>query len=169
MVRCVCNHAACFRFLFYFGLLAVPLVRLDFESAPLFFCRRRSSHNKVAAMERRVNGMSRVWHYKYGGFTTSSHPDCPARVLLHGRCPKGCPERNPRGNCSVAKLVDHVRLEKTTVGDDCFVSSVYYTDVENSEKYKRLKAVCDFHGLHTAVEIYPWNGMKTVSHIKVTK
>ena len=37
MVRCVCNHAACFRFLFYFGLLAVPLVRSDFESAPLFF------------------------------------------------------------------------------------------------------------------------------------
>ena len=46
MVRCVVIHAAYFHFHFPYGLLAVPLLRLNFESAPLFFCRRRSSRNK---------------------------------------------------------------------------------------------------------------------------
>ena len=33
-------HAAHTHIRFSYGLLAVPLVRRDFESAPLFFCRR---------------------------------------------------------------------------------------------------------------------------------
>ena len=41
MVRCVAIHAAYFPILFHSRLLAVPLLRLNFESAPLFFCRRR--------------------------------------------------------------------------------------------------------------------------------
>lgn len=113
--------------------------------------------------------MSRTWKYKYGGSTTSSHPSCPARVLLHGRCPKGCPERSITGCCSVDSLVDHERLEKTTSGGDCFVTSFYYRGLEDAENYKRLKAVCDFHGLNTRVEVYPWNGVECVSHVKITK
>ena len=113
--------------------------------------------------------MSRKWKYKYGGVTTSSHPSCPARVLLHGRCPRGCPERRSNGVCSVDSLVDHERLEKTISGEDCFVTSFYFLGLEDSENYKRLKAVCDFHGLNSCVEVYPWNGIEIVSHFKVTQ
>lgn len=113
--------------------------------------------------------MSRVWHYKYGGSTTTSHTDCPARALLLGRCPKGCPERNPYGNCAIANLVDHPRIEEMPTGERVFISSHYYLGVEETEKFKRLKAVCDFHGLQTSVEVYPWNTVKTVSHIKIYK
>ena len=37
MVRYVSNHAAYFLFMFHSGLLAVPLVRREFESAPRSF------------------------------------------------------------------------------------------------------------------------------------
>ena len=110
-----------------------------------------------------------IWRYKHGGSTTSSHPFCPARVLLHGRCPKGCPERKKYSDCSIGNLVDHVRIEETPAGEECFVSSVYNVDMEETEAYKRLKAVCDFHGLRTSVEVYPWNGIKHVSHVKITR
>jgi len=39
-------------FLFQHGLLAVPRRDMNFESAPLFFCRRCFSHNNVVAKER---------------------------------------------------------------------------------------------------------------------
>ena len=121
------------------------------------------------ATERRRGKVSRVTKYRHGGTTTSSHPFCPARVLLHGRCPKGCPERLVHSNCAIANLVDHPRLENTSTGEDCFVSSVYYAEVTDTEEYKRLKAVCDFHNLHVCVEEYPWNGQNIVSHVKITR
>ena len=68
MVRCVCNHAAYFHIHFPYGLLAVPLARLNLESAPLFFCRRCSSRKQ----ERRCGKMkvgempSILWAYVNG-------------------------------------------------------------------------------------------------------
>ncbi len=56
MVRCVCNHAAYFHIHFPYGLLAVPLLRLNFESAPLFLLpptplsRQRSGRRKEIQM-----------------------------------------------------------------------------------------------------------------------
>ena len=58
------NHAAYFLFLFLHGLLAVPLMRHEFESAPLFFCRPRSSRNNVAVKERKVWQMSENLTYE---------------------------------------------------------------------------------------------------------
>ena len=59
MVRCVAIHAAYFPILFHSRLLAVPLLRLNFESAPLFFCRRRPSRNKSSGRRRDKREMSR--------------------------------------------------------------------------------------------------------------
>ena len=157
-------HAAHTHIRFSYGLLAVPLVRRDFESAPLFFCRRHSLATKKGGA-----AMGRIWKYKYGGSTTSSHPYCPARVLLHGRCPKDCPEKLSIDGCRIDNYVDHPRLDETPMGGECFISSHYYTDIENSVGYKHLKAVCDFHKLCVTVEEHPWNGVKVVSHIKITK
>lgn len=41
-------HAAYFQIRFYLRLLAVPLKRQNFGSAPLFFCRRRPLATKLA-------------------------------------------------------------------------------------------------------------------------
>lgn len=113
--------------------------------------------------------MGKIWKYKYGGSTTSSHPWCPARALLHGRCPKDCPEKRPLGGCEIGNYVDHPRIEEDPVGGECFISSYYYGDIEKTDSYRHLKAVCDFHNLRMIVEEYPWNGMEFVSHIKITK
>ena len=59
MVRYVVIHAAYFLFLFLHGLLAVPLKDKNLESAPLFFCRRCTSHNNKT--ERRCGNEEVYW------------------------------------------------------------------------------------------------------------
>ena len=113
--------------------------------------------------------MSKRWHYKYGGSTTSSHPLCPARVLLRGRCPKVCPEWNFYSDCSCLPIIDHPSLEILPSGEQCFVSRVYYSILPGDKEFKRLQDVCQCQGLTISVKESPWNGMKTVSHIKITK
>ena len=113
--------------------------------------------------------MSKRWYYNYGGSTTSSHPLCPARVLLGGRCPKTCPERNPYSDCSCLPIIDHPSLETLPSGEQCFVSRVYYSIGPGNEEFRRLQAVCECHGLTITVEEKPWHGVDIVSHIKITK
>jgi len=113
--------------------------------------------------------MGRRWCYKFGGSTTSSHPYCPARVLLGGRCPKSCPERDPYSDCSRLPIIDHPSLETLPSGEECFISRVYYSITPNNEEFRRLRAVCEIHGLTITVEEKPWHGMDIVSHIKITK
>ena len=113
--------------------------------------------------------MSKRWYYKYGGSTISSHPLCPARVLLHGRCPKNCPERNPHSDCSCLPIIDHPSLETLSSGECCFVSRVYSSLSPEDKELIRLRAVCECQGLTVSVSEHPWNGQAIVSHIKITK
>jgi hypothetical protein len=110
-----------------------------------------------------------VTRYRFGGMTKNSHPYCPARVLLGGRCPKGCLERSENGECIQLQMIDHVSLEKLSTGEVCFISRVYYSIAPDDENYMRLKAYCDYHGLKISVEEKSWNGVSSVSHIYITK
>ena len=113
--------------------------------------------------------MGKETRYKFGGSSMSSHPYCPARVLLGGRCPKTCPERNPYSDCSCLPIIDHPSLETLPSGEQCFVSRVYYSIGPGNEEFRRLQAVCECHGLTITVEEKPWHGVDIVSHIKITK
>jgi len=113
--------------------------------------------------------MGKRTNYKYGGSSMSSHPYCPARVLLGGRCPKYCPEWNFYSDCSQLPIIDHPSLEMLPSGDQCFVSRVYSTISPDDKEFKRLKAVCECQGLTVSVIERPWNGMETVSHIRIAK
>ncbi len=113
--------------------------------------------------------MAKRTYYKYGGSSMSSHPYCPARVLLKGRCPKACPEYKFFSDCSQLPIIDHPSLETLPSGEQSFVSRVYSSISPEDKEFRRLKAVCECHGLKLSVSESPWNGVETVSHIKITK
>lgn len=111
--------------------------------------------------------MSRVIRYKYGGTTKSSHSECPARVLLGGRCPKGCPEKDVLRACIPMKWVDHPGLDELPSGEKIFVCRHYGLGIE-AIYGKHIQRYCDFHNLDYTIEKGEFNGeMATIIKIKV--
>ena len=114
--------------------------------------------------------MGKKTRHKYGGVTMSSHPYCPARVLLGGRCPSKCPAKlddhcfDHKGYCK-----DHVGLEESPSGELRFVLRLYGAGWDKTSDFEKLLDYCAYHGLLISTEEKPWNGMPVVCHIIITK
>ena len=92
-----------------------------------------------------------VTKYKLGGKTECSHPYCPARVLLGGRCKKACPLYEDCGGVSPAAIlgIDHVGLGRLPDGSNVFFTCSHcYPDRFEAN----LRKYCNFYHLTYKVE-----------------
>ena len=102
--------------------------------------------------------MAKVHVYKYGGTTTSTHPYCPARVLLGGRCTGMCPYYSRCSNCRGLDWTDHERLVTDKDGRKTFVSSHHFvcsSYLENSD----FQTYLDVYGLEVETALVPVEGL----------
>ena len=109
-------------------------------------------------------------NYKLGGKITCSHEECPARVLLRGRCPKGCPAKSicSRGWRNYSGI-DHVGVEKNPDGTQTFVSCSHGI---SEEAEKNIKAFCDWHGLSVEIDkdhVHTYGPWSYELRMKITK
>ena len=113
--------------------------------------------------------MSKTYRYKFGGETTCRQYDCPARVLLGGRCTKRCPEwdRWSGGCAGLNYCMDHIGLSTDPQDRRAFVSRLYY--MPSDEDLSKLQTFCDAHGLDLNVEERPFNGQEFAVWLWMTK
>ena len=78
---------------------------------------------------------------------------CPARVLLGGRCPKGCPRKqNIYHECERLNVLDHILVDALPSGEMYFVSRHHGVGWETAPEVQNLVSFCRWHGLSIKIE-----------------
>ena len=109
-----------------------------------------------------------VYYLPDGKKIKTYHPDCPARVLRGGRCPRGCIQKSIFGSCKTLSLLDHTTVDYTAIGDVCFISRHHGCGgFDGLDEFEELKRYCEWHKLNIKVE-FQKQGAPYGAHIIIT-